>query len=151
MACEHKSCFFYIFYQLEDRVERPGLMAVVMRSMRSGGVLYHLLILITCRYMHVAKSTAAFFVSLLYILSLLHSPDLLIIPPPKHQSFIYTLVILCVWWGGTVGAAENSDLLIALRGHCDIVVHLARAEKRGLQSIISDLRRFDSSIELQSL
>lgn len=54
--------------------------------------------------------------------------------------------------GGCGGVqAENSDLLIALRGHCDIVVHLAMAEKRGLQSIISDLRRLDSSIELQSL
>lgn len=52
-----------------------------------------------------------------------------------------------VGWGGV----ENSDLLIALRGHYDIVVHLALAEKRGLQSIISDLRRLDSSIELQSL
>lgn len=70
-------------------------------------------------------------------------------PSPKTQSFIYTLIHSWGWGGGV--EAENSDLLIALRGHCDIVVHLAMAEKRGLQSIISDLRQLDSSIELQSL
>lgn len=61
MACEH---FFYMFFQLEDRestIERPGLMEVVIQSVRAGGVLDHLLILITHGYMHVPTSLLQLF------------------------------------------------------------------------------------------
>lgn len=64
MACEHKSCFFCILFQLEDRestIERPGLMAVVIQSVLAGGVLDYLLILIIRKYMHVPASLLQLF------------------------------------------------------------------------------------------
>lgn len=111
-----------------------------------------LLILITRMHMHISASLPQlFFVLLVTILGMVGQYWPAANPYP-HTPVFHLYPHSFVGGGGwcVCVEVENSVLLIALRGQCDIVVHLAVAEKRGLQSIISDLRRLDSSIELQS-
>lgn len=90
------------------------------------------------------KSTTTPYVLLLRILGMLHSPGLLIIPHPKHQSFIYTFIHSpCVYacglgWSGEQWLTDRSEG--ALR-YCSPSGH-GREERITVHHIWSETVRF---------